>query len=58
VSKKALSGIGFFSVEDKPRRQRTAQLSQTSQSALSRWIAANFENALIGDPNLDLVALF
>jgi len=58
VSKKSLADIGLFSVEDKPGRQRTAQFSQTSQSALSGLIAANFENALINDPNLDLVAFF
>jgi hypothetical protein len=55
VSRKALSGIGLFSVEDKPCRQGTAQLSQTSESALPAFIAANFENPLIDDPNLDLV---
>ena len=46
MSNKALPGIAVFSVEDKSSRQRTSQFSQTSESALPAFSAANFEKCI------------
>jgi hypothetical protein len=58
VSKKALPGISFLSVEDKPCGQRTLQFTQAGQSTLPAFVPSYLKDPLINDSNLDLIALF
>jgi hypothetical protein len=50
--------MGFFAVEDKAGRERAAQFAEAGQGVLFAGVAADFEDAVCGDADFDLVACF